>query len=313
VIGNEGAIVKTSSEDRAQGLPSPRRHAGSLPRLFLATVVALVGVSPRALSEEPTAGAGDLLVAPPRVVFDARTRTAEVTLVNKGTRAATYRVSFVQLRMDEEGGTKEIQKAEGGELFADGLVRFSPRQVTLEPNVGQTVRLQVRKPADLPPGEYRSHLLFRAIPPSASPKAEDGGSAAPEEGISIQLIPIYGISIPVIVRQGELSAAVTLSDLAFAAPSGTEANPLLYFRMNRTGNQSVYGNLTVTFTPSGGKAKVVGQATGVAVWAPYGGRKVGIPLRPPAGLALSNGVLQVRYSRGDKRDESIAEAALRLP
>jgi len=254
-------------------------------------------------------------VAPPRVVFEGRTRTAEITLVNTGTRAATYRVSFVQLRMDEDGVTKEIDKAEGGELFADDLVRFSPRQVTLEPKAAQTVRLQVRKPADLPPGEYRSHLLFRAPPAIATPSADAVGSApAPAaEGMSIQLIPIYGISIPIIVRHGETSAAVTLSDLALVPPGGAEANPLLRLRMSRTGSQSVYGNLTISFTPQGGKSRIVGQANGVAVWAPYGARKVGVPLRPPAGTDLAGGTMRVTYSRADKRDETLAEAELRLP
>jgi hypothetical protein len=251
-------------------------------------------------------------VAPPRVVFEGRTRTAEITLVNTGARPATYRVSFVQLRMDENGVTKEIETAEEGELFADGLVRFSPRQVTLEPKAAQTVRLQVRKPADLPPGEYRSHLLFRAPPPVAAPGA-DGSAPAPAEGMSIQLIPIYGISIPIIVRHGELSAVVTMSGLALSPPVGTDTTPFLRLRMVRTGQMSAYGNLTVTFQPQGGKPTVVGQANGVAVWAPYGARNVGIPLRPPAGLALKNGLFHVTYTRPDKRDETLAEAELRIP
>jgi hypothetical protein len=112
-------------------------------------------------------GPGDLLVAPTRVVLEGRQRTAEVTLVNTGSATATYRISFVNLRMNEQGGTTEIEasSARPGEQFAEPLVRYSPRQVTLEPQVAQTVRMQLRLPSDLPPGEYRSHLLFRAIPP----------------------------------------------------------------------------------------------------------------------------------------------------
>ena len=97
------------------------------------------------------------------------------------------------------------------------LIRYSPRQVTLEPRVAQTVRVQLRLPADLPPGEYRSHLLFRAVPsaeaapPTTSPAAE----------LSIQLTAIYGISIPVIVRHGETSVTTTLSELDLVPPTGT--------------------------------------------------------------------------------------------
>jgi hypothetical protein len=285
---------------------------GGLRPLLLAAVIALLAGASPATSEEPKGGVGDLLVAPPRVVFEGRTRTAEITLVNTGTRTATYRVSFVQLRMDENGVTREIETPEGGELFADGLVRFSPRQVTLEPKATQTVRLQVRKPADLPPGEYRSHLLFRAPPPTAGPGA-DGSAPAAEEGMSIQLIPIYGISIPIIVRQGEASAVVTMSDLVLAPPVGTDTTPFLRLRMSRTGPMSVYGNLTVTFQPRAGKPTVVGLANGVAVWAPYPARNVGIPLRPPADLDLRGGVFRVTYTRPDKRDETLAEAELRIP
>ena len=38
-------------------------------------------------------------------------------------------------------------------LGAAGLVRYSPRQVTLGPNETQKVRLMVRKPAGLPDGD----------------------------------------------------------------------------------------------------------------------------------------------------------------
>lgn len=304
--------MRTSRADPVRSPRSPCPTPGRLRLISFAASVALLAIAAPATSEEPKGGAGDLLVAPPRVVFEGRTRTAEITLVNTGARPATYRVSFVQLRMDENGVTREIENPEGGELFADGLVRFSPRQVTLEPKAAQTVRLQVRKPADLPPGEYRSHLLFRAPPPTAGSGA-DGSVPAAEAGMSIQLIPIYGISIPIIVRQGEASAVVTMSDLVLAPPVGTDTTPFLRLRMRRTGPMSVYGNLTVTFQPHAGKPTVVGLANGVAVWAPYPARNVGIPLRPPAGLALRGGVFHVAYTRPDKRDETLAEAELRIP
>src|SRR5205823_6329510 len=79
---------------------------------------------------------GDLLVAPTRVVLEGRQRTAEITLVNIGPATATYRISLVNLRMDKMGGTREVEasSAEPGERFANELVRFSPRQVTLVPH-----------------------------------------------------------------------------------------------------------------------------------------------------------------------------------
>ena len=60
-------------------------------------------VSAQAPPPPPTGGIGDLLVAPTRVVFDGRKRSAELNLANIGQARATYRVSLVRMEMDEIG------------------------------------------------------------------------------------------------------------------------------------------------------------------------------------------------------------------
>jgi P pilus assembly chaperone PapD len=277
------------------------------PGLLLLLVSALA-----ATAAQEQRGPGDLLIAPTRVVFEGRLRTAEVTLVNVGSATATFRISLINLRMDENGGTKEIESAGAapGELFANDLIRFSPRQVTLEPHVAQTVRLQVRKPADLAPGEYRSHLLFRGVP-AAEPAAHT--DAEPATAVNIKLTAIYGISIPVIVRQGESPATVALSDLAVVPPTGAEKAPSLRFRINRSGSQSVFGDLTVTFVPAGGKPKVVGISNGIAVYTPNPSRVAGIVLHLPPDVALKNGLLNLTYRKQERAKETLAEAAVRVP
>jgi hypothetical protein len=283
-----------------------RRASRWLPVLLLGLLGAL-GVT----AAHARRGPSDLLIAPTRVVFEGRLRTAEITLVNIGSATATYRITFVHLRMDEQGGTKEIETAgaEPGERFADELIRYSPRQVTLEPNVAQTVRMQVRKPADLEPGEYRSHLLFRAVP-SAAPDLETKQDPA---AFSVQLTAIYGVSIPIIVRHGATAAQAALSELEIAPPSGADATPTLRFRISRTGYQSIYGNLTVTFVPARGKPSVVGLANGVAVYTPNPLRRAAIPLRAPPGVVLRNGRLHLAYTKQEKGTETIAEADLLVP
>jgi P pilus assembly chaperone PapD len=285
----------------------PRR----LPILLLTAGAAALAPIGAAAQHSP----GGLLVTPTRIVFAGRQRTAEITLINTGPSPATYRITLVHLRMNETGGTQEIEPSDAhpGELFADDLIRYSPRQVTLQPQVAQTVRMQVRKPADLAPGEYRSHLLFRAVP-----AAEPAGKGQASAGLSIKLTAVFGVSIPVIVRHGETSAQVTLSDLAIvppqgAPPQGAAGVPELRFRMNRTGNQSVYGNLTATFLPARGQPVVVGIANGVAVYTPNPLRIASIPLRTTPGIVLTKGLLHLAYTRHDKAGETIAEADLRVP
>ena len=131
-----------------------------IPILPLLTV-ALALITPSLLPAQQ----GGLLVAPTRLVFEGRSRGGEVTLVNSGTETTTYRIEVIRLRMKEDGSFEDVVEPQAGERFANDLIRYSPRQVTLDPGVPQTVRVQLRLPAALEEGEYRSHLLFRAIPP----------------------------------------------------------------------------------------------------------------------------------------------------
>jgi hypothetical protein len=255
-------------------------------------------------------GLGDLLVAPTRIVFEGRDRTAEITLVNIGEKRATYRIGFVQLRMGDDGKLSEIEEAGPGEKFADELVRFSPRQVTLDPTQSQTVRLQVRKPGDLPAGEYRSHLLLRGIPDVDEMKSNVESERA--DGISIRLIPIYGVSIPVIVREGDVSATAEITDLSFE-PATATAPPTVRFRVNRSGNGSLYGVFKATLIPAAGKEQVVAITGGYSVYVPNAVRIVEIPLTPPPEVQLRNAVLRITYLRGDANGEAIAGAETRLP
>ncbi len=244
---------------------------------------------------------GDLLVTPTRLVFANRLRSAELTLLNIGKSTATYRISFVHLRMEEDGSLKELAATDtllAGESFADDYIRYTPRVVILEPRVAQTVRLQLRKPADLPAGEYRSHLLFRAVPTeivpttpttpaTGTPPAEGGGATPPAESITIKLVPIYGVSIPLIIREGATTTQISFSDTKYSPPGAkTDANnkaepATVSFALERTGNHSSYGDITVTFTPNGGKPKVVGILNGVSVYTPNTRRAISFPLSPP--------------------------------
>src|SRR5437868_5880944 len=108
---------------------------------------------------------GNLLITPKRVVFEGNKRSEELNLANIGKDTATYIISFIQYRMEEDGKFVKITQPDPGQNFADKNLRFFPRTVTLGPNEAQTVKVQLTKANDLAPGEYRSHLYFRASPP----------------------------------------------------------------------------------------------------------------------------------------------------
>lgn len=259
----------------------------------------------------PTGAAiGDVLVAPTRIVFEGPKRAAEVTLVNVGQSRGTYRITLIDYRMSESGQLEEIDP-ESNQFSASRLVRFSPRQVTLEPNYMQTVRILLRKPADLPPGEYRSHLLFRSIPePRPAP---DPTQQKPQEGISIELTPIFGISIPLIVRHGELGSEADIENVSVRPPSAGSPGSVLV-TVVRKGARSVYGRLRVSFRPDGtGESKVLAVMNGIAVYPPLDRRQVTIPIEGEA-APLPPGQITVTYSDLEGENERVyAEATARVP
>ena len=111
-----------------------------------------------------SAGIGDLLVAPTRVVLDGR-KGAEVILNNIGDEPATYRISVEFRRMTPDGGLVDVAEPTAEDKLAEDMIVYAPRRVTLAPHQPQSIRVSARAPQGLPDGEYRVHLLFRAIPP----------------------------------------------------------------------------------------------------------------------------------------------------
>lgn len=234
-----------------------------------------------------------LMVSPTRVVFDGKTRTAEVTLINAGNSTGTFRIAFERKQMTEEGSYRDVGENEGG-MFADPFIRFSPRQVTLTPSQSQTVRLMLRKPSDLAEGEYRSHLLFQSIPDASATDIEEQ-LQEDKKGVTVRLIPILGISIPVIVRHGKLEATANVTQLAYH-PATEKSGPTISVNFERSGSQSVYGDLIVKFRPSAQDQEyIVGMAKGIAVFTPNTRRKFTLGVQPPEGVALRDGVLMVEY------------------
>ena len=232
--------------------------------------------------------------------------TTELALVNRSEKPHTYALSFVQCRMSETGEIKEIDATtppDPQEHFADTLVRFTPRRVILEPRQVQMVRMMLRKPADLAEGEYRSHLSFRLIPSAENAVKPDSISS----GIQIKLIPIYGVTIPVIVRHGSLKATARLSGLRFDTKG-------LHLTIEREGNRSTYGDLVVQWKGKAGKAVTVGAINGIAVYTPNSKRTVSLALSPPKGVELKGGELIVRYtSKENDKEQLIAEGQITVP
>jgi P pilus assembly chaperone PapD len=281
---------------------------------FLRSVLTLTLLAALA-APGPVRGQG-VTIFPKRLVFTGPARSAEVTLVNQGAQPVTYRIELVDRRMTAAGVLEEIAAPSPEDRSARAWVHYSPRQVTLPPGSAQTVRFVVARPTGLAPGEYRCHLLARALPPVEG-AASDVEAPPQANALAVHITALVAISIPIIVRQGPVKATVSLSDLSLDPGDGSTA-PSLGFHLNREGETSVYGELTASFLPGhGGPEAVVAVLKGVAIYPPLATTARRLPLAIEPGRRLSDGRLRLRFRSRPEDDggapEQVAEAEIALP
>ncbi|MES2140860.1 MAG: molecular chaperone [Bacteroidota bacterium] len=254
-----------------------------------------------------SAAQGDLLVFPKRIVFDETKKSQSINISNTGRDTARYIISFVQIRMKEDGNFENITQPDPNQYFADPYLRIFPRQVILGPNESQVVKIQLQKTDQMVPGEYRSHLYFRSMP-DIKPLGEKE-IQKDTASISVKLIPVFGITIPIIIRKGETTAQVSLSNISFQKVF--DSIPVLKLNFNRTGNISVYGDITVNLILPNGKTTKVGEVDGFAVYTPGMIRNCKIELKK--GVDYKKGKLLITYAapREDKGSK-LAEAEFEL-
>ncbi len=240
------------------------------------------------------AATGDLLVAPTRVVFEGRTRFHAITISNRGTEREVFRISIVDMAVDDNGKMKRIETPDKNSKTASRFIRYAPRQITIPPGGTQVVRLSLRKPNNLKEGEYRSHVYFRAVPPEGTGRSVGAGKGLEQGALSFQLTPVFGVTIPVIVRHGKLAAKGGVSNLTYT-PANGDTSPQFVFTLERNGDRSLFGDLVATYHPTGGSPLVVGEINRLAVYTPNNKRRVTMNLRVPDGVKLGTGRLNLVY------------------
>jgi hypothetical protein len=252
---------------------------------------------------------GDLLVTPMRVVFEGNKQQEQLELMNLGKDTATYSISFVQRRMKEDGSNTIITTPDTGQMFADPYLRVFPRTVTLAQYEPQVIMVQCRRKPGMAAGEYRSHLYFRSEK-NYKPLGLNN-SAADSTQLTVDIRPVFGISIPVIIRSGEVNVSTTLSDIRLENPQDTIQT--LKLTINRTGNISVFGDLTAEFVPLHGKPYIIGALNGVGVYTNLNKRNIIIKLKRAQANTYKNGKLKVRYTSPKKERYVVyAEGELEL-
>lgn len=257
------------------------------------------------MSGIPLASAqGDLMVLPKRLVFDGSQRSQEIHLANTGKDSAIYALSFLNYKMTENGAFEQVETPEEGQRFATDFLRYFPRRVTLGPSEAQTIRVQLNRTGDLEQGEYRSHMYFRAVEKQKALGLEDQQTS---DGISINIKTVFGISIPIIIRHGDSTTEVSLSNSALDMDGEI---PKITLTINRSGNMSVYGDLKVQYESNTGDILDLDLIQGIAVYTPNRTRIFSVELSKHPKTDFTEGKLKITYTSENGEELAMTEINL---
>lgn len=266
------------------------------------------------LASEAYAGNGaGIMMVPTRVILGGNDRYTTIVIKNSGDAPGNYHVELVDMKMLEDGGVVPIAPGESSEYSASPYLRIAPRSMTLRPGETQYVRLIVRKPEGLAPGEYRAHVKVEVA--DDKPDAE---TASAGRGPSIAVKTNLAIIAPVILRNGNTTVSVRLQ--APRLVRDVQGNLAVELYVARDGTGSATGDVVITHYPPKGApylpaaAKVVKVLRGVSVYRSTPRRLVSVPLdETPKGVDLSHGRLGIAFV-AEKREggKELAETALEL-
>lgn len=272
---------------------------------FIFCVLCILGVV-----RFPAFAQGDLLIYPKRLVFEGtQNRVQVLNMNNKGKDTATYKLSFIENRMDQDGKFEIIAEPDPDQQFASPYLRFYPRTITLAPNETQVIKVQLIRASDLRPGEYRSHLYLRPVIKAEALEERAGTTVNPNE-VSLNLKPVYGISVANIVRVGKPEVQIEVTNMAFE--KFNDSIPLISMDFQRSGSASSYGDLSVHHISLEGRETLVGEMKGFAVYTPGSLRKARMKLKDIEGVNYESGVLRLRYVSQDTNNVIYSEVELEL-
>lgn len=241
----------------------------------------------------------NLLIKPFRAVLDKDTRTAEITLLNSSTEIKTYNIQWEEKLQTASGGYTDVSESQ---FSASDFIRHSPRQVTIKPGEYQKIKLRLRMPKTLAPGEYRSHLMMKAI--ASLPKINDKDT----KGMKVQIIPQLSFSIPIIVRNGVVNSKTEITSLNIKKDKKDKQS--IAVMLSHEGDYSTYGSLYAYMKVGNQKTQQIGEAHNIAVFRESKQRQANIILQVPS--IPKGAVVQVLYKGDDEFDSQIlAKAAMR--
>lgn len=207
---------------------------------------------------------------------------ASLQLNNPTQETRTYSLSFVDKKFDKDGVIINIPDSVKAEYSLKPYLRVFPRTITLNPGESQEIQIQLKAPASVPDGEYRSYLHFLPLEKSTP------SDSIKVSGVQLDIKFRIGAALPLFYRKNTVLTQVDIDNVNLTK---RDSITMLNFDINREGTRSTYGYIVVSGM-SQGKPLVVMETPGNALYSEQSSRKVEMPIsleridRTPDGKVL---------------------------
>ena len=240
----------------------------------------------------------DILITPSHVVFEDRDRFGSVMLVNTGDKSRTYDVEWMFFKMIDGAGNYDVVDKPPTDFDLSKYVIFSPRRVTLAPGASQKIKLALRRPSEIPEGDYHVHLKFsldtQAPEDVVDKQKKDINSVEGSSGAAVGINVSY--SIPVILVAGKSEVDADISGLKLGR---NQKSDLLEasFSLERSGKPySILGHIYVFHIDEKGREEKVGEVGNAYVFSEVSSRAFSVPLTKE----ITGGSLRIVVKSYDK-------------
>ncbi len=176
-----------------------------------------------------------LFFAPTRLTITDENPVQEIRVTNMSKIARAYNLSIENLMMNEDGLTMRVDNFN---YSAKRMIRFVPRNFSLQPQKQQIVRVMARFPSGTEDGEYHAHIEFLE---NVSKRQELNKDASPENRAHMNAQVSFATAVPIIISKGEIKTEVGMKNLVVGKDK--EGKPELSLDLTRSGNGQ--GNLYV--------------------------------------------------------------------
>ena len=232
-------------------------------------------------------GSAQVFIHPTLVELSDGQRSTTVNVVNRGDASGVFTIDWVDYMMTEDG---RLVVHEGDAPWSlRPHTRYSPRRVTLRPGETQRVKLALRRGADVPEGEYYSHLKVLTLNDNVDVATEkpDGEAATTRRALTVRART--AVAVPVIWRNSRAKPLAVIETARFD-PELHE----LSVHVSRVGLLSTRGYLHVVHTAADGVRRTLADPLPFVIYPSVERRIASITISADA--IDSAGQLEVVYS-----------------